>query len=309
MKEKFLLFLILGLINISSISFSQTHLPAQIDAKLNDCYTKKICPNDLKFLLINEWFLPAEQSKTYGIFAFKFEKPLVKQKKEQEESSPVSELTYHVYLRIIKKAENSIEVIQEYNSQIPNIEAPSDFFTFAFPLNPDKYTIEIALSSNDFSQNSITIISKEFPALVSANKISFSTPIFVKEMKKLEQIDTIFTIWKNCFHYASAEIYPYIENKFSSSDKPTLLILRLFGMMQDKETQAFKYEYTIVIKKDDKEIIKFKPVASNAPGILQPLVFTKDNKEIDKGNYILILIIKDLVSEKEVSFPINFSII
>ncbi len=306
MKEK-ILFLALCLFFISYQSFSQTHLPAAIDSKLNECFSKKLCPNDLNFKIMNEWFLPAEEGKTYGVFSFSFSK-IEPKDKDKQENVLMPPPSYHFYLRILKQVENNLQIIQEYNSPVPEQEAQNAFFLFAFPLLPDKYIFEIALSTADFSQNSITIIHKDFPSLPQSNKITYSTPIFVREMRKLEQIDTIFTIWRNCFHYGAAEIYPYFENSFEASEKPTLLIMRIFGLQQDKESLAYKFEYTITIKKDDKDIIKFKPMTAPAPGIFQPLIFLKDNKEIDKGNYILDLKIKDLISGKETDTSINFSI-
>jgi len=304
MKEK-ILFLFLCLFLINYQSFSQTHLPAVIDSKLNECFSKKLCPNDLNFKIINEWFLPAEEGKTYGVFSFSFSKIEPKDKEKAVLMLPPS---YHFYLRILKKIENNLQIIQEYNSPLPVQDTLNDVFLFAFPLLPDKYIFEIALSTTDFSQNSIAIINKDFPSLSQSNRITYSTPIFVREMKKLEQVDTIFTIWKNCFHYAAAEIYPYFENSFAANEKPTLLIMRIFGLQQDKESLANKFEYTIVIKKDNKDIINFKPMTATAPGIFQPLIFLKDNKEIDKGDYILDLKIKDLISGKETGTEINFSI-
>ena len=148
----------------------------------------------------------------------------------------------------------------------------------------------------------------EFPSFEASDNIISSSPIFLKKIATLQRTDSVFTVWKDVFHLGIGEIYPYFENKFKVDEQPVLFI-QLFGLGLDKETSAFNIEYSFAIKKGDKEEVKFKAIQANSPGIVQPVIFRKDKKAIEPGDYLLEVSVEDKVSGKKIQKEIPFTIL
>jgi len=296
-----------------------TRMPVQIASLMDRCYSARQCDNVHNLSMLKEWFFLAPQGMTYAVYAFKFNKiepvkkvepenKTEKQSNEQQAAATIP-LSYHLYVRIYSKTAAPPQLPQERNAPVPVQDKANDVFTFAFPSMPDKYVLIVSLASMDFTQVSTLIYDTELPSFSIADKLLAPTALFLlNDIKKLEQADTVFTVWKNYFHYGPGEIVPYFENKFQSTEQP-ILFMQIIGVAVDKDTSANKIEYTLVIKKDDKEVVKFKPVESTLPVFYQPIKFIKEGKNLEKGDYIMVITIKDQVADKKYETSVNLSIL
>lgn len=310
-----LLIVFVSVMCVLSLSKEKVTPQAKVTAEIEQCYAIKECLNPMNITVSHAWYLQALQDQAYGVFTFQFTKMQVveqpEEKKKKKEDAEKRPLTYNLYLRAYPKANQPKEgkpVFMGFKSAMPEQVTADDKFLFAFTAAGDSYLLVISIVASDYSQASTVLYEAEFPSLVVADKMSSSTPFFFQKIEKIEQVDTEFTVWRNSFHYGVGEIIPYFENKFKVEEQPNLF-LQLFGIAPDAATSAYNLECAFVIKQADKMVVRFKPMSINSPGVIQPVVFIKEGKPLDKGDYTLHVLIEDNVSENSMEATVDFTIL
>ncbi len=281
--------------------------------EMDKCYLKEECNNPLEINILNKWYFPAEQGNSYGVFGFKFNRVNKQEGAKEKEAESAILVEYMLFVRAyLHEEKTTAEGKQNYlqfSAKVPpQSSSNNEILAYAFPAKAGKYKVVMAITDLSYTIKSLIAYELEFPSFVSPNKIISSSPIFLKKIVPLQQADSVFTIWKDVFHLGIGEIYPYFENRFKNDEQPTLF-MQLFGLALNEETSAYEIEYSLIIKRDGKEEMKFKSVQANAPGIVQPIILKKDGKGLETGDYLLEVSVEDKVSGKKLQKEIPFSII
>ncbi len=184
------------------------------------------------------------------------------------------------------------------------------FFSVGLSLLPGNYKAIFAIADRKGEKIGTSIFNFEVPALGEKEKITWSIPFFIKKLERSQLLSGI-TVVPDVFYIGAGKFTPYIENKFSVDEKPELLIY-LYGIGTGKDGLA-KGNVHFMINKDGEKFVDYNPVSLRGRRgmavIDQPFVFKKGREPFEKGKYIIVIEIKDLITRKETRIKIPFEII
>ena len=195
------------------------------------------------------------------------------------------------------------EIYLPYGDQVSAKDYDPDeenVYSFGTIFPPGRYLMCAAAASLDLTR--IGLIFQEFylPSPSDFRKNLSLTPLFfVKSLKSIPSPDSEIVLYKNFFHYATLEIEPHDNHRFTSQEKLDILYF-ILGMKPGEEGK-FDFEVSYTYKKDEEEIVKFEPRVENVPApiVSIPLGLSFADKTLEPGEYILEIHIKDQNSRRE----------
>jgi hypothetical protein len=202
------------------------------------------------------------------------------------------------------------EIYLPYADQASSLDydpEQKNLYTFGTIFPPGRYLLSAAAASLDLTK--IGMIYQEFylPQPSDFKKNLGLTPLFfIKSMKRMPSSDSVITLYKNLFHYATLEIEPYFDHEFSIQEKLDVFYF-ILGINPGGDGK-FSFDVSYVYKKGEEDVVKFEPRAENVPApiVSVPLGLSFEGKTLDPGEYSLEISIKDKNSRREGKENITF---
>ncbi len=285
------------------LSYSKTlYFPYQ-----NDYYTVFLFEIENKALGYGVPFIPEEKKEDteQGM-----------QEKETQDQDQMLSCDVDFFFRIYSLGEDGQpkdvhkEIYLPYGDRVSSKDYDPDeknIYSFGTMFPPGRYLLCAAAASLDLTK--IGLVFQEFylPSASDFRKNLSLTPLFfVKSLKRIPSPDSEIVLYKNIFHYATLEIEPYTDHRFTSQEK--LDILYFILGLKPGEDGKFGFEVSYIYKKDEEEIVKFEPRVENVPApiVSIPLGLSFKDKILEPGEYILEITIKDQNSKREGSDGVGF---
>ncbi|HUU06188.1 MAG TPA: hypothetical protein VMZ49_09985 [Patescibacteria group bacterium] len=227
------------------------------------------------------------------------------------------EAFHNLYMRVLKGS----LVIQEYRSQVPVDGEAAMYYSFGTILAPGEYDVLVNINRFDNTRDGTQIFKLQVPELTLTEitkprkDLQISTPVFFKEVKRLLQPETRFTVVKNKYENGPAQLdfYP-CGNTFKASDKPTLAFF-ILGAVSVQSAEPWNIAANIEIRKGKERVTKFEELKLSNPYFYQLIEFSKKDKEVSSplpvGDYTLAMELKDKNQSDQAKgiFEIAFKIV
>ena len=315
-------------------------IPEQVKSVLQQGMATKEARLDIPFTFTKNLFLPAQQN-LHSIFFFKvknadlgFAPPVAaeEEKEEQEVSSfetTAAQLQANCHLFLMF---NQLDGDFSKEIYVPmNIQAEGgsydaekeETYTTGYPLPPGNYLLSMAIASQNLEK-----IGTQYHEFTLPNPAGFAdalgtTPVFfVKEINRMAAPETITDVHKDFFTYSVLQVTTNLDHVFTAGDNLDVFLF-IFGAQADEQNRndiAINYE----VKKGEEVLIKYAETAYDNPLVSQPLPLkrtvlvrttkgeeTKERKEtrdLEPGEYTLVISIKDNASGKELTKTVAFSV-
>jgi len=300
---------------------------------------------DIPFSITDYYYLPASQN-LYFILLFNAKNadlgytPLApiqtEEKQEQqafvEKGPEVLQSRFDVFLLF-----NQID--GDYNKEVfipagfqvnQNAYDPEkeEMYSTGYILPPGKYLLGMAITQNNYQKIGTQYFEFELKDPANLGDTLEVAPVFfIDDTQKMEQAETRTFVHKGFFTYSILKIKPILNNTFHSGDTCEAFFY-VMGGSPDTSTQ--RYDYTVnyqVLKEGQEEpLIRFAEGNYTSPIIPQPLKFERtvliqkkkgdevieekqETRDLEPGQYILRLAIKDNVSGKTVTKDVVINII
>ena len=289
---------------------------------------------DIPFSISDYYYLPASQN-LYFILLFTAKNadlvytpvgaPQEEEQKEQqafvEKTPDVLQTRFDVFLIFNQldgdfEKETFIPAGFQVNKDLYDPEKV-ELYSTGYILPPGEYLLAMAITQDNSQKIGTQYFEFEIkdPASIR-NRLEVPPVFFVDDTQKLEAPEKKTYIHKGYFTYSILKIKPVLNNTFSSGDTSEVFFY-VMGGSPDPQTQ--RYDYTVnyqVLKEGQEEpLIRFAEGNYNSPIIIQPLKFErtvlvrkkkgdeiieekKETRDLDPGQYILRLDIKDNISGK-----------
>lgn len=195
------------------------------------------------------------------------------------------------------------EIYLPYGDQLnPKDYDPDEenIYSFGTIFPPGRYLLSAAAASLDLAK--IGLVFQEFylPSPSDFRKNLSLTPLFfVKSLRRIPSPDSEIVLYKNIFHYATLEIEPYDNHRFTPQEKLDILYF-ILGLKPNKDGK-FNFEVSYTYKKGEEEVVKFEPRVENVPApiVSIPLELSFKDKILEPGEYMLEIFLKDQNSKRE----------
>jgi len=192
-----------------------------------------------------------------------------------------------------------------------------EMYSTGYILPPGEYLLSMAIAQDNYQKIGTQYLEFEIKDPASIRKGLEVPPVFfVDDTQKMEAPERKTYIHKGFFTYSILKIKPVLNNTFSSGDTNEIFFY-VMGGSPDPNTQ--RYDYTVnyeVLKEGQEEpLIRFAEGNYNSPIVIQPLKFErtvlvrktkgdevieekKETRDLESGQYILRLDIRDNISGK-----------
>jgi len=259
------------------------------------------------------------------------------QQEEQEKIIPTQVATelqsnINVFIQFyVKEGEGSQKLYRElyipFNLKVDaksfDLEKEDYYFT-SYPLPPGDYVMAMALTSRDLQQVGTQYYEFSLPNPAAPRENLETTSIFsAKKIERKTELLTKAMIHREFFRYSYLEITPIVDNIFAPEVSLELFFFVMGLQMNEQNKPDFDINYEVI--QGDKKIIRFSPqkytdiilVCQPLPLKKTVLVRTEKNGEVtekkeirnlDPGEYQLVLSIKDNLSGKTGTATLDFSI-
>jgi len=206
---------------------------------------------------------------------------------------------HNLYMRVLKGS----LVVQQYRSQVPVDGEAAIYYSFGTILAPGEYDVLLNINRFDNTRDGTQIIKLHVPELTLTEitkprkDLQISTPVFFKEVKRLLQPETRFTVVKNKYENGPAQLdfYP-CANTFKTSDNPTLAFF-ILGAVALQSAEPWNIAANIEIRSGKEGVAKFEELKLSNPYFYQPIEFIKKDKDVASplpvGDYTLVVELKD----------------
>jgi hypothetical protein len=322
-------------------------IPDQIKSIFEQGIQTREARLDIPFSIIWHIFLPARENM-HSVFYFKAKNadlgfipvPQVptpgEEKKEEEEAKPsetkdLLQTSGHVFLQFnLREGDEVKEVAQEvYIPLNLQIERESydpekeELYSTSYPLPPGDYLLSMAIASLDMEKVGTQYFEFSLPDGLSFTEELGTTPIFfIKTIKRMETAETRAEIHKNFFTYSVLQITPRIENVFSVGENLDIFFF-IFGAQPDEQGN-FNVEVSYEVLKGEETVIRYAAANYENPLVSQPLpmkqtvvkttekegekIEQKEQRDLEPGQYTLLIEIKDNVTAKSINKPTAFEV-
>ena len=289
-KKLFVLVIIFSFLNINLFS-KKNKLPKQLKEAFAKTETGEVIKSGMELNFSTIRFFPAQGEKTNVIVSFKFKE--LEQKEEEK----------------TEKAENDVLAVEVINKKEPKkkvtVFAPiensgensNDYYYFEIQAKPGEYEIVGIVSTRNLKKMGSHKIDVKVPDMFP-NKVSLSSLLLYKGLKKLEEPPIGFKIYKNSFPMGMYMVYPIEGNVVSAGVSPRLLYF-INGLKKNKLSRQFQVKISYKLLKDGKEVEKFKPVVINNNVVDQPLPLIAKGEKLS-GKYKFEVEVMDIVSRDKV---------
>jgi len=308
-------------------------IPEEVKSVMELNLPKREPRTDIPLSYLKTFYFPY-QDDYYTVFLFKIENKALgyvapyipEEKKEdtekgmQEKETPEQEQMLSCeadfFFRIysLGKDGQPKEVLKEiylpYGDQVSSKDydpSEENIYSFGTIFPPGPYLLCAAAASLDLTKIGLVFQEFHLPSPSDFRKNLSLTPLFfVKSLKRIPSPDSEIVLYKNIFHYATLEIEPHTDHRFTPQEK--LDILYFILGLKPSEDGKFDFEVSYIYKKGKEEIVKFEPRVENVPApiVSIPLGLSFKDKILEPGEYMLEISIKDQNSKKEGRNSIGF---
>ena len=291
---------------------------------------------DIPFTLLETLFLPAQQN-LHDIISFKvknadlgFASPAGETQEKQEESAFTTtpsqmQANGHIFLQF-----NQLEGTFTKDFYIPlNIEIDGtaydpekeETYFIGCTLPPGKYLLSMAITSKDLKTIGTQHTEFDTPAAMTEELVT-SPVFFVQALEQIAAPETMVEIHKGYFTYSILKINPNLAKEFTSGDNLDIFF-NIFGA-QKNAAGTNDLEITFEILKGEEKVVRYAAQPYTNSLVSQPLplkqtIITKttneagetseksESKDLEPGNYTLLIDVKDNTSGKTVKKTIDFT--
>lgn len=301
---------------------------------------------DIPFAIIKNLYLPAQQNM-HSIFFMKIKNadlgfaPVIpaaepaEKKEEEEESSFIStpaslqcRLNAFLYFKQLDGPFEK-EVYIPFNQQVDGSTydaEKTEVYTTGYPLPPGRYTLGLALATQNLDKIGTQYYSFTLPDAASYTEELDTTPIFfARDIKRMTAPETRAEIHKGFFTYSVLQVIPNLDNTFNPGDNLDIFLF-VFGLEPNPETQRYDIDVSYEVLKDDQVAIRYAPQKYDSPIISQPLPMKqtvliketdaegktterREQRDLEPGAYTLTMTIKDNLSGKTLVKSVDFSVV
>jgi hypothetical protein len=285
------------------LSYSKTfYFPYQ-----DDYYTVFLFTIENKALGYTAPFIPEEKKEDS-------EKGL--QEKEIQDREQMLSCEIDFFFRIYSLGEDGQpkdvhkEIYLPYGDRVSSNDYDPDeenVYSFGTIFPPGRYLLCAAAASLDLTEIGLVFQEFHLPSPSDFRKNLSLTPLFfVKSLKSIPSPDSEIVLYKNIFHYATLEIEPYTDHRFTPQEKLDILYF-ILGLKQGEDGK-FDFEVSYLYRKGEEEIVKFEPRVENVPApiVSIPLGLSFKDKILEPGEYMLEISIKDQNSKREGRDSVGF---
>ncbi len=324
-------------------------IPPEVKTVLNEGITSREVRLDIPFTFIWHSYLPARQN-VHAIFFFKLKnadlgfvpvpeatelpEAVTEEKKEEavppetEKGPAMLQAGVHVFLQFNRVADNAPqEVIKEVyipiNLQVEAKDYDPDQdvnYSIGYPLPAGDYLLSMAVASLDLEKIGTQYFDFSLPdAFTFTDKIDTSPIFFIKDIRRMEAVETRAEVHKGFFTYSVLQIEPNIENIISARDNLDIFFF-IYGAVPGQDGKH-NIDVNYEVFKGEEKIVKYAPAHYETPLVSQPLPLKRtvvikseteeekrEQKDLDPGKYTLQIQAKDNNSELSVQKNVEFEI-
>jgi hypothetical protein len=228
------------------------------------------------------------------------------------ENEMVGELAKEVYIPMRTEKESA--------SYDPEQEGT---YTTGYPLPPGNYLLSMAVTSQDFQKIGTQYLEINLPDPLSYTDTIDTTPIIcAKDIKQVATPETTAEIHEDFFAYSILHIEPNLEMIFAPQDNLDVFFF-IFGAQADPQGQS-DIDVHFEVYQGEELVINFATQKYTNPLVSQPLPMkktvlvrttkgtetseTREQRNLDAGNYTLSITIKDNISTKTVKKTLAFEV-
>jgi len=299
---------------------------------------------DIPFSITDYYYLPASQN-TYFILLFNAKNadlgytplsPVQTEEKEEqqafvEKSPDVLQSRFDVFLLFDQiDGDYTKEVFIPAGFQVNQASydpEKEEMYSTGYILPPGKYLLSMAIAQNNNQKIGTQYFEFELIDPASLGDTLEVAPVFfIDDTQKMDGPENRTFVHKGFFTYSILKIKPVLNNTFHSGDACEVFFY-VMGGSPDSNTQ--RYDYTVnyqVLKEGQEEpLIRFAEGNYSSPIIPQPLKFERtvliqkkkgdevieekqETRDLEPGQYILRLDIKDNISGKTVAKDVEINI-
>jgi hypothetical protein len=317
-------------------------IPPEVKAVLEQAVQTQERRQDIPFEFSRQLFLPTTTANLHTVFLFKAKNadlgfvPMVStevdlQAAEQDsfqETAAKMQARGNAFLQFRNKADKTIvkEVYIPYNFQIDGASYNPEeavLCSTGYPLPVGDYLLAMALTSTDLQKIGVAFQEFTLPDPNSfTDSLGTTSVFFVRNIKRMQAPETRVEMHRGFFTYSVLEIDPNIEAIFAPNDSLDIFFY-IFGT-QPNPQNVFDIAVTYEVQQNDNAMIKYAAQNYNGPLVSQPLPLkrtvkivttkgdekteTTEQKDLDAGDYVLVIDVVDNVSGKKIIEKVNFSV-
>lgn len=272
--------------------------------------------NDIPLKFIRTIFLPGQNSNFYAVSLFQIKNADLGFSSLSEESS-VLRTRMNFFIRIYtlengKAKDISSELYISYRTRESKYEydpEEENIYSFGYLLPPGNFRMALAATSVDLTKIGTVYSDFSLPDTASIKGKLETTPLFsVKSLSQLPAPEMQLTLHKNSFVYGRLNIEPKIGNVFSQGENLDLFY-SVLGAGAHPKTKKPDLEIRYGIRKGDEFVSVFPPQKTESLIVSQPIPLISRGKNLEDGNYTLVIEIEDNVlnirGKKEFPFEIK----
>ena len=298
---------------------------------------------DIPFEFYRHIFLPTTTDNLHNIFLFNVKNadlgfaPMVStevdlqaadEQSSFQETAAKMQARGNAFLQFRNKADKAIvkEVYVPYNFQIDGASYKAEenvMCSVGYPLPAGDYFLAMALTSSDLQKIGISFQEFTLPNPKEfTDNLGTTSVFFVSDIKRMQAPETRVEMHHGYFTYSVLEINPNISAVFAPNDNLDIFFY-VFGTQPNPQNQ-FDIAVTYEVQQEDKPMIKYAAQNYNGPLVSQPLplkrtvkvITTKgeeksektEQKDLEAGDYVLVIEVVDNVSGKKIIKKVNFSV-
>ncbi|MDH7513317.1 MAG: hypothetical protein QHH14_10270 [Clostridiales bacterium] len=191
-------------------------------------------------------------------------------------------------------------------------------YTVGYPLPPGQYLLALAVTSLDLQKIGTAYYEFTLPDMSMAKELDTTPVFFVKQLDKMEAPETGTMLHQGYCTYSILKVVPNLEKMFAVGENLDIFYF-IFGAQPNQE-QRFDIEVNYEVKKGEQTAIRWTPQMYNSPLVSQPLPLKQtvqiktgedvrtEQRDLEPGNYTLIIKIDDKVSGKSVTKTVDFEV-
>ncbi len=191
-------------------------------------------------------------------------------------------------------------------------------YAVGYPLPAGQYLLALAVTSLDLQKIGTAYYEFTLPDMALTKELDTTPLFFVKQLDQMEAPETRTILHQGYCTYSILKIVPNIEKVFAVGENLDILYF-IFGA-QPNEQQKFDIEVNYDVKKGEEAAIRWTPQQYNSPMVSQPLPLKQtvqiktgedvrtEQRDLEPGNYTLIIKIDDKVTGKSVTKTVDFEV-
>ena len=306
------------------VSYEEIKIPSEVRELFDEGILTKIPRTNISVNYLRTLYLPAQENNVYAMFLFKIKNADLNFQEEARAPEQTEEVTppqtlfieLDVFLRFYKMEKGKvtgmfkeiyIPFFVEADKEGFNPEE-ENLYSIGNSLPPGDYLLALAFASTDLSEIGTTYIEFSLPDPFSfRNKLDLAPVFFIKSFQKVSSPETEVKVHKNCLIYSVLKIEPKVENIFHQGEAPDIFYF-IYGARPNQE-RKFDIEIDYKVKKGKEDVIKYATQNYSSPFISHALPLKRGEGDLEPGQFILEIKIKDKISnlsaKKEVLFEVK----